>query len=416
MIVYVTADGLGSPWIGNELRQVEVAGIPFRLYALRRPTRISHEADWARIIDEGTHAIYPLPILSLAHNSILAPFRFGSRYFAALANALFGQRESFRTRVAAVAHFFVAAHWAITARRENIDHIHAQWAHSGCTVAMYGAWLLNRPFSFTGHAVDLFRQRVALDDKIRRAAFIVCISEFHRRFFIEHGADPAKLVLAYCGIDLALFAPRRRREPDAVFTILSAGRLIEKKGFQDLISACAILKKRGSQFRCIIGGSGPLEGALQEQIDALSLKDFVWLTGNALTQESIPAFMSQGDVFCLPCVWARDQDVDGLPQLLMEAMACGLPAISTRIVGIPDLIIHNETGLLVAPASPDELASALQFAIQNPDAMANFGKRGLKHLRKKFDLGTSLEPLLERYRLALGVQHRDASPKTHFVC
>ena len=125
--------------------------------------------------------------------------------------------------------------------------IHSQWIHSCGTVGMYGAWLLDVPFSFTGHAVDLFRDRVALDDKIRRAEFIVCISEFHRRFYLEHGARPQRLHVVYCGIDTGAFAFHRHRR-EGRFREPSVGRLVEKKGFNDLIQACGILADRGDQI------------------------------------------------------------------------------------------------------------------------------------------------------------------------
>ena len=139
-----------------------------------------------------------------------------------------------------------------------IDAIHAQWAHSCGTIGMYGAWLLGVPFSFTGHATDLFRDRVALHDKIRRAEFIICISSFHREFYKKHGARDEQLHLAYCGIDVSDFAPSP--SPNRCgerLRILSSGRLVEKKGFPYLIDACRLLADRGVPFECVIAGSGP---------------------------------------------------------------------------------------------------------------------------------------------------------------
>jgi len=398
MIHYMTADGIASPWNANELRRVQLAGIPFTLNALRKPTDFSHEAGWAQEMNDDTVSIYPLAPLRLAASLFLAPILFRGRYFSALFNALFGRRESLKVRFAALVHFFVAAYWALSLRNDKPDHIHSQWAHSGGTVAMYGAWLLNVPFSFTGHAVDLFRQRVALQDKIERADFIVCISNFHRQFYLDQGASPDKLIIVYCGLDLTLFKPVKKSRAEDVFTILSAGRLIEKKGFHHLIDACGLLRDRGLDFKCVIGGSGPQEADLRRLIADRKLDNTVTLTGEALKQERIPEFMASGDVFCLPCVWARDNDVDGLPQLLMEAMACGRPVISTRLVGIPDLVINQETGLLVEPGNTGELADALQFAIQNEAQMNAFVLKGLELLQSRFNLETCLEPLFDKYR------------------
>jgi len=398
MIHYMTADGIASPWNANELRHVQLAGIPFTLNALRKPRKFSHEADWAHKINDDTVSLYPLAPFRFLASLLLAPIVFHVRYFSAFLNALFGRRESLRVRIAALTHFFVAAYWALPLRNNKPDHIHSQWAHSGGTVAMYGAWLLNVPFSFTGHAVDLFRQRVALQDKIERAAFIVCISNFHKQFYLDKGADPNKLIIVYCGLDLSLFKPVERAKPNDVFTILSAGRLVDKKGFRELIGACGLLRDRGLKFRCIIGGSGPLDSELRLLVKKLDLVDHVMLTGEALKQERIPEFMSSGDVFCLPCVWAKDNDVDGLPQLLMEAMACGIPTISTELVGIPDLVIDQETGLLVKPENIEELADALQFAMEHEDQMNSFVPKGLGLLQTRFNLETCLEPLLDQYR------------------
>jgi glycosyltransferase involved in cell wall biosynthesis len=154
-------------------------------------------------------------------------------------------------------------------------------------------------------------------------------------------------------------------------------------------------------FECVIGGSGPLEAVLRHQISEAGLSDRIELTGKALKQEDIPAFMHQGDVYCLPCVWAADNDVDGLPQMLMEAMACGIPCVSTRLVGIPDLVIHEKTGLLVEPKQAEPLADALLRLMNDPDLATRLADAGRAHVLKDFDLSTCLTPLLERYRARL---------------
>ena len=179
---------------------------------------------------------------------------------------------------------------------------------------------------------------------------------------------------------------------------MSSGRLVEKKGFAYLIDACRILVDRGEQFECIIGGSGEIEAELREQVRRLKLENFVTITGKALQQEKIIEFMHGADVYALPCVWASDNDVDGLPQMLMEAMACGLPAISTRLVGIPDLIRHEETGLLVAPNDATELADAITRLMRDRALSARLAESGLRWVYERFDLKTCLEPLIGKYR------------------
>ncbi len=438
MIHYISTQGVGQPWVANELRVVGKADIPFVLHAMRAPQHDLFTSDWARRMDEDTRVLYPLPVFRAALAGLLAPLRFGGRFWKALGNALFSERESLRIRTTLLVHLFVACHWAQELRSGKVSHIHAQWAHSSASIGMYGAWLLGVPFSFTGHATDLFRHRCGLRDKIRRAEFIVCISEFHREFFLSEGALPEQLEIVYCGIDVAQFAPpeirgparnprgagegviagrraehpprpgvagRTPRAPTAVPTILSAGRLVEKKGFTDLIQAARILRDRGIDFRCVIRGTGPLEVDLAAEIQRQSVGEFVELVPSAVTQEAIPEFMAHGDVFCLACVWATDDDVDGLPQLLMEAMACGVPAVSTRLVGIPDLVEDELTGLLAEPNAPDQLADCLQRVLSDRELASRLGDAGRARVVRVFDIDKCLEPLLSRYRQRLGMTH-----------
>lgn len=398
----MTTHGLGNAWVGNELRVVAREGIPFVLHSLGRPTNTYFSSPDVAAFARDARALYPLPISKSAVAVLLAPFRFRGRLAAALWNALTGERESVRVRCVGLWHFLVACCWATRVRHENVALIHSQWIHSGGTVAYYGAWLLGRPFSFTGHAADLFRERAALKDKIQRASFIICISSFHRELFLRHGARPEQLHIAFCGIDPAVFSPKpRQRTSGEPFRILSSGRLVEKKGFDYLIRACRVLEDRGIDFSCTIAGSGPLESALRQQIAKAGLESRVTLTGKALKQEDIPAFMHGGDAYCLPCVWASDDDVDGLPQMLMEAMACGLPAVSTRLVGIPDLVIHEKTGLLVEPKDVEPLADALDRLRTDPALSTRLAADGRAYLLEHFDLATCLTPLMNQFRAHL---------------
>ncbi|MGI1662086.1 glycosyltransferase family 4 protein [Palleronia sp. KMU-117] len=395
----MSIQGTTDPWVGNELRILARNGIPFVLHALRRSETNYFRSIEIKSIGANTRYIYPLPLARTTIDLLAAPFRFRGRFFGALWNALTGPRESVRNRVVGIWHLVVACHWAAGLRGQDVSHIHSQWIHSAGTVAMYGAWLTGTSFSFTGHAADLFRDRCALVDKIRRAEFIICISEFHRQFYLDNGARPEQMHIAYCGIDTSHFKPNRRTRPEgAPFNILSSGRLVEKKGFAVLIDACAILRDRGVDFHCTIGGSGPDEAALRERIAAAGLAELVTLTGKAQMQEDIPTFLGSGDVYCLACVWASDNDVDGLPQVLMEAMACGLPAVSTRLVGIPDLVRDGETGLLVEPHDATGLADALEKLMRDPDLAERLAEAGRKHVVQKFDFQTCIDGLLDLYR------------------
>jgi glycosyltransferase involved in cell wall biosynthesis len=223
---------------------------------------------------------------------------------------------------------------------------------------------------------------------------------------MKMGASADKLHIVYCGIDVSLFAPKQHKNTGEVPHILSAGRLVDKKGFEYLIDACAILRDQNVALKCTIAGSGPLEDELKQRVKNKQLEKQVALTGKALKQEMIPEFMNSGDLYCLPCVWAKDNDVDGLPQMLMEAMACGVPCISTKLVGIPDLLIQGKTGLLVEPNDAKQLADALKVLMQDQQLQQSLVENGVKHVKQRFDLENCLMPLVEQYRKFLSISQK----------
>jgi len=411
VIHYMTTNGIGNSWVANELHQLTRHRIPFKLHAMRSPGEHFHASQWALNMDKSTNVIYPVNVLALLVSLIIAPLRFGSCFWGALFNAMFSKRESMRVRLAGLYHFAVACYWARQLQHQQVSLIHSQWIHSGGTIAMYAAWLLGKPFSFTGHAADLFRERCGLQDKVDRAAFIVCISEFHKDLFMKMGASADKLHIVHCGIDVSLFTPKLQKKTDEIPHIISAGRLVDKKGFEYLIDACALLRDQNIEFKCTIAGSGPLEESLKQRIADRKIQNIVTVTGKAMKQEEIPAFMNDGDIYCLPCVWAKDNDVDGLPQMLMEAMACGVPCISTKLVGIPDLLIQGKTGLLVEPNDTKQLAEALNVLMHDKPLQQQMTANGLIHVKKEFDLDTCLEPLVSQYRNFLGSKSTEITNK-----
>lgn len=411
MIHYITTTGIGNPWIALELGILKREGIPFVLHAMRLPDSVFYSSDWARELNESTRSIYPCPWIQFIFSILLAPFLFRGRFCACLWNALTGKRESLRARIAGLAHCLAACHWARMLRHEEVSHIHAQWAHSCATIGMYGAWLMGKTFSFTGHGADLWRDRCALEDKIRRATFIACISEFHRKLYLENGARPEQLTIVYCGINPELFFPKELTfEEDQPLRIRSSGRLVEKKGYEYLIDACKILVDEGIKVECAIVGNGPLDGALQERVRRHGIENSVQVLGRSIKYEEMAAFLHGGDVYCLPCVWSADNDADGLPAVLFEAMASGLPAVSTDLVGIPDLITDGVNGLLVPPRDAGALAEALRRLHEDHEFARRLAGAGLRTVHEKFNLATCVNPLIEHYRAILEATTSDCPP------
>lgn len=393
-ICYITTNGIGNAWVAAELKVLAEKGINIDLYSMRRPHQSFFGSDWANRIGQQTECLYPLPISSCFFSILAAPFLFRARFFSGLWNALWSPRENFRSRIAGLAHFFVACHWARKIRPENYQLIHSQWIQSGGTIGFYASWLLGIPFSFTGHAVDLFRDRCALKDKVKHADFIIAISQFHKDFYIAEGANAEKIHIVYCGIDLDeyVYSYSESKEP---VRILSFGRLVEKKGYSTLIKACGLLRSLDVDFHCEIAGSGPEYEALKKLTASLNLDNWVTITGNALNQEEIEEWMKTGDIFAQPCCWSADNDVDGIPRSLMEAMAVGIPSISTAVAGIPDLIEHKKTGLLIAERDADALAKAIKLLMDDASLRRDLSQAGRQIIERKFNLETCLDPLAE---------------------
>ncbi|MDC0004319.1 glycosyltransferase family 4 protein [Porticoccaceae bacterium] len=393
-ICYITTNGIGNAWVAAELKVMAEKGINIDLYSMRRPHQSFFGSDWANKISQQTECLYPLPILSFFFSMVAAPFLFRARFFSGLWNALWSPRENSRARVAGLAHFFVACHWARQIGPKNYQLIHSQWIQSGGTIGFYASWLLDIPFSFTGHAVDLFRDRCALKDKVKHADFIIAISQFHKDFYITEGAIAEKIHIVYCGIDLDEYAYSYSESKDPVI-ILSFGRLVEKKGYSILIEACGLLRDLGVDFHCEIAGSGPEYGALKKLTASLNLDKWITITGKALNQEEIQEWMKTGDIYAQPCCWSADNDVDGIPRSLMEAMAVGLPSISTTVAGIPDLIKHKKTGLLIAEQDAEGLTKAIKLIMDDPSLRQELSKGGRQLIEQRFNLETCLDPLAE---------------------
>ena len=400
MIHYITTNGIGNAWVAAEIKYIVDEGLPVVLHSMRPPQQNFYGSDWAKKMNHKTQLIYPINILSILMSLMLAPFLFGRYFWLSLSNAFFSKRESLRARIACLFHLLIAIDWARNIRKEDITLIHSQWIQSGGTIGWYAAWLLNKPFSFTGHAVDLFRDRSALRDKIHFAVFIIAISEFHREFYINEGANPEKIHIVYCGIDIDDFRYSYKTLSIPV-RILSFGRLIEKKGFDTLIEACAILRDKEIDLECEIAGSGPDYEMLVKLVNCHKLNDRVKITGKPLLQEELQGWLKQGHIFAQPCCWSRDNDVDGIPRSLMEAMACGLPSISTRVAGIPDLISDRETGLLIDQKDPEQLSKVIETLIHDTVLSEHIARGGRKRVEERFNMETCLKPLVEIYRKKL---------------
>jgi glycosyltransferase involved in cell wall biosynthesis len=281
--------------------------------------------------------------------------------------------------------------------RTGVAHFHVHFARNATHTALFVKAISKIGFSFTAHAQD-FMVDVGNDELLREmcreAAFIVAVSDYSRDLLVQKCPDAeAKIHRIYNGIDLRNFQTRPPRSP-TLPRILSIGRLIEFKGFRDLIAACTELKKRDIQFECEIIGEGPLRGALQDAITAASLDGIVRLSG-ALAQEEVMRRLADCDVFALACIVNREGASDILPTVILEAMATARPIVSTRLAGVPEIVRDGENGLLVAPGDVKGLGNALELLLRDPQLRARFGAAGRRNIEVRFDVDKTAAQLLE---------------------
>lgn len=265
------------------------------------------------------------------------------------------------------------------------QHVHAHWATYPSTAALILSERLGLPFSFTAHAHDIFVNDHLISAKLRAARFTVTISQFNLRYLADRfGADAiAGLKVIHCGV-----APVRLERLAASQTpplILAVGRLDPIKGFRYLIEACAELRRRGLSFRCAVIGDGPLRAELQTQITRLGLDDCVELTG-ARDQASVRAALQRAAVFVAPAVVAASGDRDGIPVALIEAMAAGVPVVSTAVSGIPELIEHERSGLLADAGDASGLARCIERIFCDPKLAASLADGARHKVATEFNL------------------------------
>ncbi len=399
-VVFLTSNGVGNAWVPDQVLGLRARGVPVELHALHAAEQDFHGSERIEALRAETHRVYPVAWAAVVRDLLLAPFRFRGRLLGALASALRpGEPTAPTDRLRLLVQLAVAVSWA-SGPGARAAHVHADMAHSPASVGMLVAQLMGVGFSFTGHANDLFERRVALRRKLARANFVHCISRFHRDLYLREGGRPEQMELVYLGTEVARFARVAPFEPapGTAPVVLAAGRLVPKKGFDVLLEACALLRGRDVPFRLLIAGSGPERDRLRTRAAAPDLAGVAEITGEALLQRELPAFLGAGSVFCLPCVRSPDGDMDGLPLVLVEAMAAGLPCVSTRLVGIPDLIADGETGLLAEPDDASGLADRLEVLLGDAEQRRRLGEAGRRAVTAGFDQAQLLDRLAALFR------------------
>lgn len=273
-------------------------------------------------------------------------------------------------------------------RRHRIDHLHAHFASTAARIAHLSRRMGGPPYSVTAHAKDIYHREVSVARLARTlggASFVATVSEANVRYLdaVLKGCSPVALVRN--SVDLGRFPAPNGRCPEPA-TVVSVARLVEKKGLDDLIRACALLAKQGTPVRLDLVGDGPLLSELKG-LAAAEGADVRFL--GALDHDEVLACYRRAAVFSLPCVIASTGDRDGLPTAVLEAMASGVPAVTTGVNGLAEAVVDGETGLVVPERDPEALAEAIGRLIDDPGLALRLGARAREHVARTFALSDS---------------------------
>ena len=389
---------LSETFILNEVLELGLQGVPLHVFSLKEPADTVSHAQTAQVRARVTYVperpgLAPIR-LARAHWHVWR--RHGRQWRRSLRNAL--RRSRSHGDPGDLLAFYQAC--CIIREMGGIRHLHAHYANVPAKVALLVHRISGASYSITTHAKDIFQNDPFASPKLRermlRASFVVANSRFSAEH-IRRGLNGAgEIHVVYNGLDLGAF-PLRQDEPKEP-VILGVGRLVEKKGFQVLVAACELLRKRGVKFVCEIVGTGVLSTQLKEQIRATGLGDRVKLVG-PLPQHVLKEHYTRALVFALPCVAAANGDRDILPNAVKEAMATGVPVITTALDGIEELVEDGSSGLLVQPVDASALASGLELLLANAELRRRLAGRARHTVEQRFDRRltvSGLKTLLEK--------------------
>src|SRR5580765_2409752 len=291
-----------------------------------------------------------------------------------------------------------ALYFAEFFERSGVDHVHVHFANRAAHTALFLKEISGIPFSVTAHGQD-FMKDLGSDDLLREicaaAEFVAAETDYSRDLLRQRCPDSsAKIHRVYNGVDLERFPVPRSCNGNRIPRIVSVGRLVAFKGFDDVIDACAELARRRIDFVCDIIGDGPLRETLQAKIEQLALSSRVNLLGS-LSQGAVLKKLQAADIFALASTTDAQGATDVFPTVILEAMASTRPVVSTCLAGIPELVVDGQTGMLVPPGDSTALAQALEQLLRDPELRLRFGRAGRQRIEQQFRIEQTVEPLIK---------------------
>jgi len=397
---------ISETFISNEILLLERLGFSIHILPMRHPRESFTHASVKRIKAPvhylPTHLWRDLGRLML-HNIPLAA-KCPERYRQGL--ALMTRRCRRARKAATVKHFLQAGYLAhaVLRRTPAIGHLHAHFAHSPASVTMFASVLSGLSFSFTAHAKDIYTSNPGqLREKIAMARFVVTCTKYNKRHLEELAGDAGTPIhCVYHGIDVSLFSggDSAAAAPAPPYRLLTVARMTEKKGLPTVYRALRILKDAGLAFSHVLIGDGDDRDKIEALVRELGLAGCCELAGTR-THEEVLGHFRRAHAFVLGCEIAADGDRDGIPNVLVESLAMGVPSVSTTVSAIPEIIEHERTGLTVPPKNPEALAAAIRRLLTDTGLRRRVRAAGREKVVNEFDNTRHIRRLAEIYRAVL---------------
>jgi glycosyltransferase involved in cell wall biosynthesis len=388
---------LTETFVVSEVLAVEEQGVDVRLYPLLREAADVVQPEARRLVDEAL--FQPFLSRAILRTNLRLLRRHPRRYLGTLAGLVRMTWRSPNFLAGGLAIFPKVAHNAVAMKRAGVGHVHCHFANHPATAGFLVHRLVGLPYSFTAHGSDLHKDRAGLSTKVAEAAFVVAISDYNRRLILEEsgGRWAEKVHVIHCGVRTDLFEPRERPRPDPRrLAILCIGTLHEVKGQRYLVEACRQLVADGVDISCTLVGDGEDRSALERQVGEAGLEGSVRFVGPA-TQDAIRDLLDQADVLVTPSVPTASGKREGIPVVLMEAMSSGVPVVASDLSGIPELVVHDETGLLTPPRDSSAIAAAIRRLALEPELADRLARAARARVLAEFDVRRNAATLASQF-------------------
>ncbi len=383
-------------FIRREVEALRARGVHIETFSIRKPSEDERLGPQSSAAYESTYYVLPASRLGIMGAHLGAIFTRPLAYFALLRLAMQHTVPGARALLWGLFHFIESIVLAAELKRRNITHLHNHFANSAATVGMLASRFADLPWSLTLHGISEtdYPAGLLLGRKVAQARFVACVSWFGRAqaMRVTPPDQWQKFLIVRCGIDIAALPPESLSDRP---TIVCVGRLSAEKGQLGLLQSFASARASGLDARLIMVGDGPDRAAIEALSVSLDIADDVHFAGRLHEQATLEQ-IAQAHLLVLPSF------MEGLPVVLMEAMALGVPVIASHIAGVPELIDDGEEGLLFTPSDWSDLGDKMARVLSDPALRTRLSSAGRAKIEREFDINRAIAPLLVQFGVSPG--------------